>query len=285
MRFLRFSQNGRLGLAVAHNGAFHGLFAGDAGYPGDLPDLLDGGLEGLKTAGAALAQGSKIDEGAITYLPPLPNPGKIICLGLNYKDPAAEGGFEVPPFPTVFARFASGLIGHEAPILRPKVSDALDFEGEMVAVIGKKGRHVSKADALSHVIGYSIFNDGSVRDYQLKTPQWTVGKNFDDTGAFGPYFVTADELPPGASGLKIETRLNGEVVQHASTADMVFDVENTIALLSTAFALLPGDILVMGTPSGIGAARKPPLWMKPGDLCEIEIEKIGILRNKIVQEV
>ena len=150
---------------------------------------------------------------------------------------------------------------------------------------GKKGRTLSKADALSHVIGYSIFNDGSVRDYQLKTPQWTVGKNFDDTGAFGPYFVTADELPPGASGLKIETRLNGEVVQHASTADMVFDVENTIALLSTAFALLPGDILVMGTPSGIGAARKPPLWMKPGDLCEIEIEKIGILRNKIVQEV
>jgi acylpyruvate hydrolase len=284
MRFLRFEQNGRLGLAVAGGGGFHGLFADDAGYPGDLSTLLAGGLDGLKKAGAVLAKGLKIDEQAIIYLPPLPAPSKIICLGLNYKDHAAEGGFQVPSYPTLFGRFPSSLIGHNAPIIRPNVSDQLDYEGELVAVIGKAGRHISKADALTHIIGYSIFNDGSVRDYQLKTPQWTIGKNFDDTGAFGPYFVTADELPPGAAGLKLETRLNGQVVQSASTTDMVFDVENTVSLLSEALTLELGDLLVMGTPAGIGLARKPPLFMKPGDVCEVEIEKLGILRNKIAQE-
>ena len=284
MRFLRFEQGGKLGLAVAAGGGFHGLFAGEAGYPGDLPGLVAQGMEALKSAAAALAKGAVIDESAIKYLPPLPSPSKIICLGLNYKDHAAEGGFQVPVYPTLFGRFPSSLIGHNAPILKPRVSEQLDYEGELVAVIGKKGRHIAKADALSYIIGYSIFNDGSVRDYQMKTPQWTVGKNFDDTGAFGPYFVTADELPPGAAGLKIETRLNGQVVQHASTSDMVFDVETTVALLSEALTLEAGDVLVMGTPAGIGLARKPPLFMKPGDVCEVEIEKLGILRSPIEAE-
>ena len=284
MRFLRFEQDGRLGLAVAASEGFHGLFAGDAGYPGDLPALVQAGMDALQSAAAALAKGAKIDETAITYLPPLPNPGKIICLGLNYKDHAAEGGFEVPRYPTLFGRFASSLIGHNAPILKPIMSDHLDYEGELVAVIGKAGRHIAQAEALSHVIGYSIFNDGSVRDYQLKTPQWTIGKNFNDTGAFGPYFVTADALPPGAAGLKIETRLNGQVVQHATTSDMVFDVATTVTLLSEALSLEPGDVLVMGTPAGIGLARKPPLFMKPGDVCEVEIEKLGILRSPIEAE-
>jgi 2-keto-4-pentenoate hydratase/2-oxohepta-3-ene-1,7-dioic acid hydratase in catechol pathway len=205
----------------------------------------------------------------------------VICLGLNYADHAAEGGFEVPEFPTIFARFASNLIGHGASILKPTTSDALDYEGEMVAVIGKRGRNIAKADALSHVMGYSVFNDGSIRDYQLKTSQWTAGKNFDNTGAFGPWLVTADEVPAGGAGLNIETRLNGQVMQSANTDQMVFDVENTVVLLSTFLTLEAGDVLVMGTPSGIGLARKPPVFMKPGDTVEVEIEKIGLLRNPV----
>ena len=151
----------------------------------------------------------------------------------------------------------------------------------MVAIVGKGGKNIGKEDALSHIVAYSVFNDGSVRDYQLKTPQWTVGKNFDDTGAFGPWLVTADELPAGGAGLKIETRLNGQVVQSANTSDMVFDVVDTVSLLSTCFTLEAGDVLVMGTPSGIGLARNPPLFMKDGDVCEVEIEKIGLLVNPI----
>jgi 2-keto-4-pentenoate hydratase/2-oxohepta-3-ene-1,7-dioic acid hydratase in catechol pathway len=164
------------------------------------------------------------------------------------------------------------------------VSTQLDFEGEMVAVIGKSGRHIRKEDALSHVAGYSIFNDASIRDYQFKSAQWTIGKNFDHTGAFGPEFVTADALPPGASGLRLQTRLNGAVVQEASTASMIFDVATLVALLSEAVCLQPGDVIVTGTPSGVGLARKPPLFMKAGDVCEVEIEGLGILRNPIEDE-
>jgi acylpyruvate hydrolase len=152
-------------------------------------------------------------------------------------------------------------------------------------VIGKGGRHIPAAAALDHVIGYSIFNDVSVRDYQFKTPQWTVGKNFDDTGAFGPSLVTADELPPGCKGLLLQTRLNGEVVQSASTDDMVFDVATLIAVISEAITLRSGDVIVAGTPSGVGVSRKPPLFMKPGDIVEVEIDKIGILSNPIIEEM
>jgi 2-keto-4-pentenoate hydratase/2-oxohepta-3-ene-1,7-dioic acid hydratase in catechol pathway len=154
----------------------------------------------------------------------------------------------------------------------------------MVAVIGSGGRHIAEADALDHVIGYSIFNDASVRDYQRKSPQWTIGKNFDKTGAFGPYLITADELPPGGKGLRIQTRLNGIVVQDASTNDMIFSVARLISILSEAITLSPGDILVSGTPAGVGMARKPPLFMKHGDVCEVEIKGIGILRNRIEDE-
>jgi 2-keto-4-pentenoate hydratase/2-oxohepta-3-ene-1,7-dioic acid hydratase in catechol pathway len=220
----------------------------------------------------------------IEYLPPLPAPPKIICLGLNYADHAAEGGFKPPSYPTIFARFASSLIGHEAPLIRPRVSTQFDYEGELVAVVGRGGRHISRAAALDHICGYSIFNDASVRDFQMKTPQWTVGKNFDGTGPFGPAFVTADELPPGAAGLKLQTRLNGNVMQSASTTQMIFDVVTTVALITEALTLETGDVLVMGTPSGIGMARTPQVFMKAGDVCEIEIEGLGILRNPIADE-
>jgi 2-keto-4-pentenoate hydratase/2-oxohepta-3-ene-1,7-dioic acid hydratase in catechol pathway len=215
---------------------------------------------------------------------PIGHPGKIICLGLNYSDHAAEGPYDLPDYPTLFLRADTSLTPHRGPIVRPLCSEQLDYEAELVAVIGKAGRHISKADALAHVAGYSCFNDGSVRDYQRRTIQWTMGKNFDATGGFGPCFVSADEVPPGAAGLRIQSRLNGRVLQDSNTSKMVFDVATTIAIVSEAITLEPGDLLVMGTPEGVGHARRPPLWMKHGDVCEIEIEAIGLLRNPIVDE-
>ena len=286
MRFAVFRREGRRGLAAApvEDGRFRALMENDPGYPGDLDALVSRGAEALAEAGRALLQGDALDLHAAELLPPLANPPKIVCVGLNYADHSAEIGFAVPTHPTIFTRFASSLIGHGAPIVRPVVSDQLDYEGELVAVIGRGGRHIPKARALDHVAGYSIFNDASVRDYQLRTPQWTVGKNFDGTGAFGPVLVTAEELPPGARGLRITTRLNGQVVQNASTDDLIFDVATLVSELSEAITWEPGDIIVTGTPSGVGLARKPPLWMKPGDVCEVEVERIGVLRNPIVDE-
>jgi 2-keto-4-pentenoate hydratase/2-oxohepta-3-ene-1,7-dioic acid hydratase in catechol pathway len=188
---------------------------------------------------------------------------------------------EKPAAPNVFLRTAHSLAAHRTPILKPKSSDALDFEGELVAVIGRRCRDVPKDKALEVIAGYSVFNDGSVRDFQMRASQWTLGKNFDATGGFGPELVTADELPPGAAGLKLETRLNGAVMQAADTADMIYDVAETVAYVSLVMTLAPGDLLVMGTPAGVGAARRPPVWMKPGDLCEVEIERIGVLANPI----
>lgn len=285
MRFAAFRKAGRLGLAAAaRGGAFHGFLAGEAGYPGALDALVAEGPDALAAAGRALLAGPEIALDAVELLPPLPNPPKIVCVGLNYADHSAESGFQVPSYPTIFARFASSLVGHGAPIIRPRISEQLDYEGEVVAVIGRGGRHIPKADALDHVLGYSIFNDASVRDYQTRAPQWTIGKNFDGTGAFGPVLVTADELPPGAHGLRISTRLNGQVVQDASTDDLIFDVATLVSTLSEAITWEPGDVIVTGTPAGVGLARKPPLWMKPGDVCEVEVEGIGVLRNPIIDE-
>jgi 2-keto-4-pentenoate hydratase/2-oxohepta-3-ene-1,7-dioic acid hydratase in catechol pathway len=286
VRFAAYRSGRGEGLAVQlPGGEFRGLTVLDAKYPGSLAKLIAAGTDALKSAAAVLAGGPAIDPRTALFLPPLAAPGKIVCVGLNYVDHSLESGFTPPSYPTIFARFASSLIGHGAPILRPAASVQLDYEGEMVAVIGKGGRHIPKAQALEHVIGYSIFNDASIRDFQTKSPQWTVGKNFDSTGAFGPVFVTADELPTGGRGLKIQTRLNGQVVQSATTADMIFDVASLIAILSEAITLNPGDIIVSGTPSGVGMARKPQLFMKHGDTVEVEIEGIGILRNPIEDEV
>jgi 2-keto-4-pentenoate hydratase/2-oxohepta-3-ene-1,7-dioic acid hydratase in catechol pathway len=280
MRLAKITKDGRTGLAVQTSGGIKAVFGDDS--LSDLDALVATGGDALAQAGSKVAaEGELVTETDLTFLAPLVKAPKIICLGLNYKDHAAEGGFQVPEFPTVFGRFNSSLTGHGAPIIKPSNSEQLDYEGELVAIVGKGGKDIAKGDALSHIVAYSVFNDGSVRDYQLKTPQWTVGKNFDDTGAFGPWLVTSDELPDGAAGLKIETRLNGEVVQSANTSDMVFDVVDTVALLSTCFTLETGDLLVMGTPAGIGLARKPPLFMKDGDVCEVEIEKVGLLVNPI----
>jgi acylpyruvate hydrolase len=283
---MAFRSGGQEGLAVGNSeGAFHGLLSVEAGYPGPLHTLIQGGIGALEAATAVLKNGSLVDPEKVELLPPLPSPGKIICVGLNYVDHSLESGFTVPDYPTVFTRFASSLIGAGASIIRPAVSTQLDYEGEMVAVIGVAGRHIPESRALDHVAGYSIFNDASVRDYQKKSPQWTIGKNFDGTGAFGPYFVSADEISPGGKGLRIQTRLNGAIVQNASTDDMVFSVAQLISILSEAITLSPGDIIVSGTPSGVGMARKPPLFMKHGDVCEVEIEGLGILRNTVEDEV
>lgn len=285
MKFVAFELAGQRGLAVEVDGAFQGLMEQEQNYPGDLLTLVQAGDSAIKAAAAVLANGALIDMDAVTYLSPISTPEKIVCVGLNYRDHSAESGFEQPDFPTLFGRFNSSLIGHGAPIIRPLVSHQLDYEGELVAIIGKAASKISEAEALDHVAGYSIFNDASIRDYQFKAPQWTAGKNFDDTGAFGPYFITADALPKGCLGLTLTTRLNGEVVQEARIDDMVFSVAQTIAICSQFMTLKPGDVIVTGTPSGVGLARDPQLWMKDGDVCEVEITGLGTLSNPVRDEV
>ena len=284
MRFISFELDGKVGLAVQYGYNWHGATAGAAQFSGTLEALIGAGGTALADAAKKLSTAPQIDLTQVRIQPPVSNPEKIVCIGLNYVDHSAESGFKQPEFPTVFGRFNSSLIGDGAPIIKPPQSEQLDYEGELVAIIGRTARHVSEEDALGFVIGYSIFNDASIRDYQFKAPQWTPGKNFDGTGAFGPCFVTADELPTGCAGLNLQTRLNGVVVQKASISDMVFSVARLVSILSSFMTLKPGDVIVTGTPSGVGLARKPPLWMKPGDVVEVEIEKIGVLRNPIAAE-
>ncbi|TGT54070.1 FAA hydrolase family protein [Mesorhizobium sp. M00.F.Ca.ET.170.01.1.1] len=284
MRFRSLRRFGALGVGVDVDGILRGAFENETGYTGSFDRLIAGGHESLADAYRLLSQCPAVDDESLEVLPPLRTPPKIVCVGLNYSDHTAESGYKQPEYPTFFPRFTSSLMGHDMPMVRPSISDTLDFEGELAVVVGTGGRHIKKADALSHVLGYSVFNDGSVREYQFKSPQWTIGKNFDATGAFGPDLVTADELPEGASGLRIETRLNGEVVQSASTDQLIFDVATLISTLSEAVTLEVGDVIVTGTPSGIGHARNPKLYMRPGDVCEVEIEGIGLLRNRIVDE-
>jgi len=279
MRLARVTKDGRIGLAAKSGDSVTVVWDAAAA---DLDAQIAAGT--LAQAGAMAATGEAVDIAALTFLPPVVRPSKIVCLGLNYRDHAEESGLGIPEFPVLFARFPSSLIGHGAPIILPKVSSQLDWEAELVVVLAKGGKHIAEADALNHVAGYSVFNDASIRDYQMRTPQWTAGKNFDDTGAFGPWLVTPEELPAGAAGLKIECRVNGEVMQSSNTGNLIFDVARTIALLSGFMTLEAGDVLVMGTPGGVGVARNPQVWMKAGDVCEIEIEQVGLLSNRVVAE-
>ena len=284
MRLAMVEKGGRRGtLASADGTTFRGAFEGDEHFPGDL-DALIGQAQDLPALWTTLMSLPLVDLHEAKLLPPLQRSQKILCVGLNYADHAAESGTTAPSAPTIFARFTSSLVGHDAPMIRPRVSAMLDYEGEFVAVIGRGGRDIPKSEALNHVAAYALFNDGSIRDYQMATPQWTVGKNFDGTGAFGPWLVMADALPPGCAGLRISTRLNGQLMQNASTNDLVFDVADLVSFLSVAFTLAPGDLIVTGTPAGVGNARKPPIFMKPGDVCEVEMEGIGTLRNPIADQ-
>ncbi|RYH70894.1 MAG: FAA hydrolase family protein [Alcaligenaceae bacterium] len=283
MKLVRFHSGGNDGWAVCHphTGAWHGLDCTESSYPGAIDELLRRGPAVLDSAAKNMLQQRVVELGEVQLLAPVAHPSKIICVGLNYRDHTEESGFEQPAYPTLFARFNSSVIPHGAPLLQSPLSASLDFEGELVAVIGTGGFQIAREQALSHVYGYSVFNDASVREYQFKTPQWTMGKNFDGTGAFGPFLVTADELPPGARGLQLETRLNGKTVQSANTNDMVFDIESLIVTISEAITLEAGDLIVAGTPAGIGHARNPRLYMKDGDVCEVEIERVGLLRNPV----
>ncbi|WEK07739.1 MAG: fumarylacetoacetate hydrolase family protein [Candidatus Pseudomonas colombiensis] len=219
----------------------------------------------------------------VTFLPVIPNPGKVLCIGINYATHVRETGREMPIYPMIFTRFADSQTAHLQPIVRPTASHKLDFEGELAVVIGKPARHVKQADALEYVAGYACYNDGSVRDWQKHTIQFVPGKNFPNTGGFGPWLVTRDEIAD-PQDLQLTTRLNGEVMQHTSTSDMIFDVRQLIEYCSTFTELAPGDVIVSGTTGGVGAFREPPLWMKPGDTVEVEISRIGTLRNSIVDE-
>ena len=242
-------------------------------------------------AGNMLANLQKIIDGAAGYDTldfdqldfdiPIRAPGKILCLGLNYIDHVNEGIFEKQDFPAIFIRTLTSMLPHAKPIICPRNSITLDFEAELAVVIGKTSRHLTVENALDAVAGYTCANDGSVREYQRHTIQWTMGKNFDQTGPLGPVFVTADELPDGAKGLDIACRLNGKTVQSSNTDMMMFPVLETLVYITQGVTLEPGDIILMGTPSGVGHARKPPLWMKHGDVVEVEIENIGLLRNPV----
>jgi len=234
----------------------------------------------------SLANKAHVPVSSISPNLPVSNPGTIICLGLNYTDHIKEGGYEVPEYPALFMRGKNSLMAAGAPLVRPSCSETLDYEAELMLIIGKGGRHISEEDALDHVFGYTVFNDGSVREYQRKTHQWTPGKNFDNTGAVGPYVVTPDDLPKGASGLKIESRVGSEILQSSNTGNMIWSVAQTIATISEYTTLEPGDLIAMGTPPGVGHANKPnPRWLKPGEVVDIEIEGIGICSNPIVDEI
>ena len=289
MKIVGFSTNEGLRLGVVEGEEVIDLQAVDASAPSDLGEWLrrgNGDLTPLKDLAKRAPAGARKPLKGLKYALPVTRPGKIICLGLNYLEHVKEGFMKdnVPKFPTIFMRCQTSLLPHGQPIIRPLVTETLDYEAEMVVIIGKRAKHLELSNAYSVIAGYSCFNEGSVREFQRKTTQWDMGKNFDHTGGFGPFFVSADELPPGGKGLKIESRLNGQVMQSDNTDNMMFPVVEMLVYVSQGMTLEPGDVIFTGTPSGVGFARKPPVWMKNGDVCEVEIEGLGTLRNPIADE-
>jgi 2-keto-4-pentenoate hydratase/2-oxohepta-3-ene-1,7-dioic acid hydratase in catechol pathway len=248
-------------------------------YP-DLKALISAGA--LGEAAAFARESADLRQEEVTWLPVIENPGKILCVGLNYQDHVVETGRDNTEQPAFFIRVAESQVGHRQPLLRPKESTHLDFEAEIAVIIGKAGRRIPQSEAWDYIAGYSCYNDGSVRDWQRHTVQWTAGKNFARTGAFGPWMVTADEIPPNTK-LTLSCRLNGERMQYATTDQMIFKIPKIIEYCSTWTPLAPGDVLVTGTPGGVGSRRTPPIWMKAGDRVEVEIDKVGVLENTIAE--
>ena len=281
MKFATFKINGATSWGLIEGNDVVDVGAALRGRFADLKAAI--AADALKEAAGAAAKAARHPLNSITWLPVIPNPDKILCIGLNYETHRKETGRDEVANPTVFGRFANSQTGHLANIVRPKVSTDLDYEGELAVVIGKPGRYISRKDSWGHIAGYACYNEGSVRDYQRHTHQFTPGKNFPDTGAFGPWMVTPDEA--GELGpLRLQTRLNGEVVQDALISQMIFDIPRQIEYCSAFTRLEPGDVIVTGTPGGVGSRRTPPLWMKPGDVVEVEIDRIGLLRNTVVDE-
>lgn len=280
MRLASFVHHGRATYGTVGDDAFTDVGAVLGARDPDLLSVLRRGE--LDRLAEAARRAPLVPAADVTLLPPIESP-RIFCIGVNYRDHRDEMGHDDVLYPTVFVRFATSLVGGDVPIERPRESDRFDYEGELAVVIGRAGRRIARADALAHVAGYACFMDGSVRDFQRHTSQFTAGKNFDRSGAFGPWLVTADEVPDPAA-LTLTTRVNGEVMQQATTDLLINGVPALIEYLSTFTELLPGDVIATGTPGGVGAARTPPVFLRDGDVVEVDITGVGVLRNPVVDE-
>ncbi|HEY2840078.1 MAG TPA: fumarylacetoacetate hydrolase family protein [Pirellulales bacterium] len=283
MRFVTYHSKVGSRVAAIRDGAYVDLQAADPTLPWSLKELLAGGEESLHRARGAAEIGELIDPATVRLLAPIPDPQKVICIGLNYADHARESGMEPPPEPVIFNKFPTTICGHEDAIVLPSASTQVDYEAELVVVIGHRGHHIAEEDALSHVAGYSVGNDVSARDWQLQKPgkQWLLGKTFDGFAPFGPALVTPDEVGD-AGKLRIQFRLNGQTLQDSTTEQLIFNVPQLVAYVSRICTLLPGDVIFTGTPPGVGFARKPPIFLRPGDVAEVEIERVGLLRNPVI---
>ena len=268
--------------AGLRGGQYVDLQQTDSSLPVSLKELLAGGSAALARAAAAIARGAPFSPQGVELLAPIPDPQKVICIGLNYADHARESGAAPPPEPVLFNKFPTAVVGPEAAIVLPSCSDQVDYEAELVVVIGRGGKNIAREQALSHVAGYCPGHDVSARDWQLKKPggQWLLGKSFDTFAPFGPALVTADEAgDPGR--LRIQMRVNGQTLQDSNTNQLIFPIDQLIAYISQVCTLLPGDVIFTGTPPGVGMARKPPIFLKPGDVAEVEVEGLGVLRNPV----
>ncbi len=285
MRLVSYLSNGTPRIGGVREGQIVDLAAADGTLPTSMRGLLALGAAGLERARAALARGSTVARDSIRLLAPVPDPEKVICIGLNYADHAAESGQPIPPEPVVFNKFPTAVRAHGDPIVLPRVTDKVDYEAELVVMIGIGGKHIPRANAYQHVAGYTCGHDVSARDWQLQKPggQWLLGKTFDSFAPFGPELVTADEVgDPGT--LDIRLRLDGVVMQNSNTRQLIFSVDQLVAYVSSVCTLKPGDVIFTGTPPGVGGARKPPVFLRPGQRVEVEIEKIGVLANPVVAE-
>ena len=282
MKLLSFSRNGHASYGAAAEGGIvdMGARVGER-WPTLSAVLRAGATEKLMASAGQLAPDFSPTE--VRFLPPIVDPGRVLCVGLNYKSHIEETARRIPSYPTLFTRFPDSHVGHGEAMIRPRVSTEFDFEGELAFIVGRGGRHIPAAKALERIAGYSCYNDGSVRDFQRHTSQFTTGKNFWRSGAFGPWMVTAEEIPD-PSALALETRLNGEIMQSAPTSDLLFDIPYLVEYISKVFPLRPGDVVSTGTTGGVGRARYPPVFMRPGDRIEVEITGIGTLSNPIEDE-
>lgn len=285
MRFMRYRAGDATGLAASRDGAvWCGLEESHPRFPGSHDAVL-GQPEALRAVGERLiSEGSPVTPTDLELLLPLARPNRIFCIGLNYRDHIAETGMDAPEHLTVFTRFPQSLVPHDAALVRPRASTDFDYEAELAVVIGIPGKHIGRDRALSHVAGYTILNDGSLRDLQTRTSQWTLGKNADATGSMGPCLVTADALPAGGTPLRVTTKLNEEIVQDGDTADMVFDTARIIEEISRVITLEPGDVIATGTPAGVAMGAETPRWLRPGDRIAVTIEGIGTLENPVRDE-
>ena len=282
MKVVTFERNGVRSYGILENDRVLDVGNRLASRYADLRAVLAAGaLQELLIASTQGPQTFQVEE--VNFEPVIPNPQKILCVGLNYISHRTETRRRETTYPSIFTRFADTQVGHETPVLRPSFSTAFDYEGELAVVIGRRGRHISEQDVSAHIAGYSCYNDVSVRDWQRHTAQWTPGKNFPNTGAFGPSLVTPDEIPD-LGALTLTTRLNGKVMQEAQISDLIFSVPVIVSYISKFTPLYPGDVIATGTPGGVGDRRDPPVYMKDGDIVEVEIDRIGILRNVVQSE-